>query len=141
MRRQLAQAGLAATLMFACSAATADPPQTSKLESSKSALSKLQDYVGQWRGVGQPKRGSTRGAGGRLRERRSCERAQERVPQQRQAVVAPEHARPEEERGHPEGAALEGLTRRLGESPGHAVRADLGDCCVRLRLVSVNFLH
>jgi hypothetical protein len=40
----------------------ADERETSKLESSKQSLSKLQDYVGDWRGVGQVKRGSTRGA-------------------------------------------------------------------------------
>src|SRR5690348_5874092 len=33
-----------------------------QIEANKRALAPLQSYVGQWRGVGQPKRGSNQGA-------------------------------------------------------------------------------
>ena len=38
----------------------ADKP--SDRDADKQALIHLQDYIGDWRGVGQPRRGSTRGA-------------------------------------------------------------------------------
>jgi len=49
-------------LVCAVAVAAADDAAAPSLADQKRALSALQAYVGSWRGVGQPKRGSTQGA-------------------------------------------------------------------------------
>lgn len=49
-------------LVCAVALAAADDRPTPSLADQKRALSALQTYVGSWRGVGQPKRGSSQGA-------------------------------------------------------------------------------
>lgn len=53
--------GAATTARSSCGA---EPTQleTSRLEQDKQRLAPLQSYVGEWRGIGQPKRGSNQGA-------------------------------------------------------------------------------
>ena len=57
MRRSLLIISL---LLVACRSYAED--KRSADESNKQALAKLQSFIGQWRGVGQPQRGSTSGA-------------------------------------------------------------------------------
>lgn len=49
-------------LMCVCLASAADNAVDEKLTSDKAALAPLQNYIGGWKGVGQPKRGSPAGA-------------------------------------------------------------------------------
>jgi hypothetical protein len=51
---------LAAAVLLA--AAPASSPNKAQLDEQKAALAKIQKLVGQWRGTGQPQRGSTRGS-------------------------------------------------------------------------------
>lgn len=60
MRSRTIQLCIAAgVLLFS---AADQPKQSGSRATDKQALSALQDYVGAWRGVGQPRRGSTEGA-------------------------------------------------------------------------------
>lgn len=52
---------LISLLMLGTTTGSSEDRQTTN-NSDKQALSKLQSFIGQWRGVGQPKRGSTQGA-------------------------------------------------------------------------------
>ncbi len=56
----LAASNYALTICLLLAADPAATPQTAA--SDKQALAAVQSYVGQWRGVGQPKRGSSQGA-------------------------------------------------------------------------------
>jgi YHS domain-containing protein len=52
---------LIASVLFGSAASFAEDIQPAQ-DPSKQALASLQSFIGQWRGVGQPQRGSTRGA-------------------------------------------------------------------------------
>ena len=60
MRRAIRSIRLSCVLLLVAGAAAADEPNS--LASDKQALAPLQAYVGGWRGVGLPKRGSNAGA-------------------------------------------------------------------------------
>ena len=53
---------VAAVLLVSADNAPSDSVATDKATSDKAALARLQSYVGSWKGVGQPKRGSPTGA-------------------------------------------------------------------------------
>lgn len=57
MRRHFLRLSLVAVAMLSIGGADSNP-----LEADKEALSGLQAYIGQWKGVGQPRRGSTKDA-------------------------------------------------------------------------------
>ena len=62
LARRLAAAAIPCGMLIGTIVAAADAPVEDQTRDDKRALAGIQNYVGQWRSVGQPKRGSNQGA-------------------------------------------------------------------------------